>query len=121
MATKTKKPTAAQTLEEVLQQLDLPANATSADIMAAIAAKAAVRERVPAWTPTVTQDGEVRFAGTRVRLAADQLPILADILTSKDFKEFLEANADKVLPRAEVRKARKARREAAKAAKAAKG
>jgi hypothetical protein len=114
--------TAAQTLQAILDHLGLEKGATEEDITLAIAqreeaAKASARTRVSVakWTPQVISDGEMKFSGSKVRLAADEIDPLRNALNSDEFAAFLAENADALQARAEVSKARKARRAAARA------
>lgn len=102
--------TAAQNLNAVRESLGLGSKATAEDILAAIeareqAAKDSMRKsrRPEKWTPTISPDGEVRFAGTTVAIAADELDPLIETLGGEPFVAFLAENADSFRTREEVR------------------
>ena len=123
-----KKETPTQTLSLLLEHLGLPKGATSEDISIAIAqreeaakASASTRPARPKWTPYVTSLGEVAFARTRVRLAADEIDTLKAELDSKEFATFCATNADSLADRKAVSAAKREAKAARKAAKEAEG
>lgn len=118
------KQSATQTLAAILEGLGLEKGITAEEALLAIsvreeaarAARPARAARVPTWTPVMTEDGEVRLSGSRVRLAADEIDPCVEALASDGFRQFIAANADALLAREDVNAGRKARRAAAKEA-----
>lgn len=121
MAKTDKNALAVQTLNSILEYLGLPAESTQDDIAVAIAKRdealiASVRKApsVKQWTPQIITDGEMKFAGTKVRLAADEVQPLMDMLNSEEFGTWWTDNSSILMDRKDVREARKARRAEAK-------
>lgn len=98
--------------------VELDAEAGLADIEKALASISKTRgPSIERWSPQITTDGLVLLAGTGIRFAKDEAAELEQVITSKEFKAWFEAEFDVLKTREECIAWRKERHESNKAKK----